>query len=434
MATQRFLGVAGLTAQVATATFATYDVTTTRKITIGGAVISALDSGGNLTAALAALATLLNTGTVSGIAHPYFTNITWTSSATQIIGTAKTAGAPFVFAGSASGGSGTCSNAYTVSTANSGPNDVSVAANWNTGSLPAGGDDVYIQAEAGNVNIAWGLAYFLTNSITFNSLTISKTYTGNLGLNTLAFTTDAAASTASTIAVPEYRQAYWQVSSTTPILIGEQESIIGTAAGSKRIMIDVGSTASQVIKVQGTGSTSADTGKPAVRLLANAATINVYVQSAPAGFGLAADHAGETSTIGNLYVSDPSTSTQVLTGRGVTMTLFEQIGGNNVIYAGATVPTINAKGGKLQLEGNWTSTTCNVYNGASVVSNQYGSPAFTTLNPYGGTIDFTQSSQPRTVTSTVFQKGGDAIVKADASIITFTGITLPSTKFSITAG
>ncbi len=226
-----------------------------------------------------------------------------------------------------------------------------------------------------------------------------------------------------------------QISSTNPILLGEQESIIGNAAGSKRIMLDVGSVASQIIKVQGTGSTSADKGKAAVRLLANASTIKIYVQSAPAGCGVAMDHAGETSSISSLYVSDPSTATQVVIGAGVTIgTLFEQIGGANVMYAGATVATINVKGGKLQMEGSWICTTMNLYDGGSVVSNNYGSPAFTTLNLYGGTIDFTQSSQARTVTSMVFQKGGDAIVKADASIITFTGVTFPSTKFSMTAG
>ena len=60
MAIVYWTGQAGVQAQTSFATFATYDVSTTRNVLIGGFNISAVDSGGSLTAALATLAVKLN--------------------------------------------------------------------------------------------------------------------------------------------------------------------------------------------------------------------------------------------------------------------------------------------------------------------------------------------------------------------------------------
>src|SRR5258708_2580952 len=244
MATQVWVGTATTTAQVSQVIFGTYDATTTRKITIGGtngapsASVSAADSGGTLTAAWTALKALL-----AASVHPYFSAITWTSTATTIVGTAATAGVPFTFSGSVSGGTGTV-GAYSTTTANSGPNDFAVASNWSTGTVPVATDDVYFRDNA--VNLCWSLAQ---SGITLNSLTIDKTYTGLIGLNRLIFATSADGATASATTEAEYRQLYLQISSTNPINIGSSASSQGTPSGSKRIMPDGGSGASQTINI-----------------------------------------------------------------------------------------------------------------------------------------------------------------------------------------
>jgi hypothetical protein len=113
-------------AQTAHATFGVYDATTKRTITIAvpkrgdgttSVSVSANDSGGTLTAALAALAVLLNAST-----DPAFSAITWSSTATQIVATNKVNGLPMVFAATVAGGTGTLVADYTVDTSSAGPN------------------------------------------------------------------------------------------------------------------------------------------------------------------------------------------------------------------------------------------------------------------------------------------------------------------------
>lgn len=413
-----YVGLAPSTAQVSTLTFGTYDAATTRYVTIGGTSISAVDSGGTLTAALTALKNLLNAST-----NVWFSQITWSSTATTIVGTADTAGVPFVVSGSVSGGTGTYGGTV-VTTANSCPADWSVAANWSGGAVPVNGDDVTIDNTYSG-NIAWGLAQ---SAVTLNSLTISKSWTGLLGLNTSVFTTTADGNT--TVAtINEYRQAYLAISSTNPMSVGASAQIVGTASGSGRIMIDIGSVASQTVQILGTKSTATDSGKPAVRILANSASATILVRSSPGGVGLAMDKPTETTTIGSLYVSDVSTASKVISGSGVTWTTWEQTGGQNVIQSAGT--TLNAKGGTVSTEGSGALTTINAYTGSTVTSNSSGT--ITNLNLYGGTVDFTRSSKARTVTNTNWQKDSSATLKADSSIVTFSNNTYPSTSFSLTA-
>lgn len=391
-------------AQVATATFGTYDVATTRKITIGGLVISAADSGGTLTAALTALAALLNAST-----HPYFSGITWTSSATQIIGTADTAGVPFVFAGSVTGGTGTCSNAYTVTTASAGPNDWSTATNWSDNTVPVDGDTVIIKDSS--QNICWGLDQ---SSINLASLRIDQSYTGKIGLDKMVFATSATGGTTVSTAI-EYRTDYLTLDGATDCKIGENLSS-AQPNGSQRIKINFGSTASTV-RVYGSASASSEVGRPAIRVLANHASTNIYVHFCPGGFGLAADVPGETSTVGAVYVEDKTTSTSVFIGDGTTLAWFEQQGGDNVLQAAATVGTVLCFGGKLRMEGTFVSTLHAVYGGTCTDNRYNGGVISTETDLYGGVLDYSQTALPRTV-SALFLQAGELIWDTP---MTFTG-------------
>ena len=142
MSTYRWVGTADAVKQVASCAIASVDATpanNTFSITIGGVAVTVTGTS-TAAATAAALLTELQNST-----HPYFTAITWANpSGATITGTAVTAGVPFVFAISKAGvGTGTVT-AYSVTTANAGPN-VWAAANFTPQTLPANGDTVIFE-------------------------------------------------------------------------------------------------------------------------------------------------------------------------------------------------------------------------------------------------------------------------------------------------
>lgn len=429
MGTLYLQGRATAVAKVATATFATYDVATTRTITIGGVAISAADSGGTLTTAMTALAVLLNAST-----HPYFSTITWTSNATQIIGTADTAGVDFVFAGSVSGGTGTLSNAFSVTTANAGPGDFAKITNYNTGAAPASSDDLYY--ENLDVNVAWSLDQ---NAVTLTSFNIAKSYTGFIGLPIETFATSADGETDVSTAV-EYRNTYLKISATT-LNIGYHYGD-GSPAGSGRIKINLGSVQS-TINVYGSG-TAEETSLKAVRLLGTHASnvLNVFGGSV----GIAADAPGEVSTIltANLQIG----SLQL--GAGVTLTTYNQVSGTGLVQCGGTTASIFA-GACTLTAGNWTTINVNggtvtnssaagtvgtlnlrlgatyYHNGAGTIttanvtgtldlSKGTGALTITTLTVYPGAIIYDPNGRLATSTDIVFAGGATVGTGTDSDV------------------
>jgi hypothetical protein len=402
-ATKYFRGGAPAVAQVATAEFGTYDVATARTITIGGVAISRADSGGTLTAALTALAALLNAST-----HPYFAAITWTSNATKIIGTADVVGAPFVFAGSVAGGTGTLANAYTVTTASAGPNDWSTAANWSDFAVPVSTDTAYVPK--GAVNVCWGLDQ--------SAVTLAALYLWSLrgGLRFDQFTTDAAATVASSPAVPEYRGCYLQIGAT-----------IVDVDGASRWLINLG-TVEATVTIRSTAGSPADTNRYAVGILANKNTTDLYIREAPGGVGIAAFAPGETSTVRHIVISTTASTTKVATGDGVTFTDWKQAGGTNLLRAAATVTLATVDGGEATTEGTFAVTTMDS-NGGTIYPNSTGTITALTIK---GRVDFTDSRAPRTVTTPSIEKGGE--LKMDASVVTLTNkLALPSEVVTVKA-
>ncbi len=397
MATKYLTPFAPAVAQVATATFGTYDATTTRKITIGGYVVSALDTGGTLTAALTALAVVLNAST-----EPYFAAITWTSSATQIIGTAKVAGIPFTFSGSVSGGTGTCSNAYTVSTVSSGPNDWSTAANYSDGALPITGDTLILSASS--VSMTQGCAAL--SGVTLAELRIDPSYTGNIGLDYSKFTTDADGKTTTSIARKEYRQPYFQVSAT----------IANLNSGGQRLCLDLGSVASTVNVNGTTGSApaaEASRGAPPLRIICNHASTVINVRGGI--LGVAYEIPAETSTLSKINIADQSGKSEVFTGRGITLTTFISQSGTHEIESNQTITTATVNGGTVTFEGTGAITTLNANIGTAIANNSGG---ITTVNAgTGATLNTQGCSLARTI-GTLNWNG--AILMIDFTAVTVT--------------
>ena len=170
---------------VAAATFATYNVDTTRVITIGSVSVSTVDSGGTLTAALANLAAACTAST-----DVNFSQFTWTSNATQVIGTLNPVTqpggltppqfVPLAFTGSVSAGTGTCSVAYAVTnnaqTLSDGNAAIIVKAHPLTVKPSQPGDEVFLEIdgyELKQVGVEAGLALNPANPLLYKLRYIS---------------------------------------------------------------------------------------------------------------------------------------------------------------------------------------------------------------------------------------------------------------------
>lgn len=402
MATKYWRGTAAAVAQVARATITAYDATTTYKVTIGGVTISQIGTGGTVSTTATALVALLNAST-----DPRFSQITWTANAVagSIDGTADTAGMPFVFSTSVSGGAGTF-GAYGVTTANAGPNDWSTAYNWSDGVVPVNGDTVYIQDVS--TNICWGLDQ---SAVTLAALIIKNSFTGYIGLPHYTMAASADGNTVTTVAANEYRDTYLKISSTLTD-IGYYEGP-ATVNGSQRIKIDFGSVTTQAVTVWNTASSGKD-GFPAVLLLCNHNTFILNVRNAPGGVGVAMGIPGETSTLATVNVMDRSSASRVYTGDGVTLTTWNQYGGDNVARAVATMTTQNVYGGTLTTEGSYAVTTLNLKGGV-YYANSTGT--ITTINFTSGlpaTLDSWGNSTARTWTT--LNKAIGATIRKHANV------------------
>ena len=406
MATNYWVGASGTLAQTGTITVTAYDAATTYAVIIGGITVSVVGSGGTTTTVATALTTALNASV-----YPYFSYITWSSVGAVITATSDVAGMPFTLTTSETGGAGTIGD-YVATVANAGPQDWASTGNWSLGAVPVSTNDVVIQDSASQ--ILWGMDQ---SAVVLNSLTIKKTFTGKIGLNRLSFATNATGTTTTasdTIPYTEYRPIYLSISATT-VQIGENFGP-SSPAGSGRIMLNLGTDPSTVI-IHSTAQTPAETGKQAVRIKADDNATDIFVRSAPGGVGIATDAPGETSTIRKVSVDDLTTNSRVTTGAGVTCTTWYQDGGQNVQQAAATVTTVTVNGGTLQAEGAFTTTTLN-QTGGTYYQNATGT-AITTANIYGGTLDFTNSNQARTITT--LNRFATGIIKGlNSTIITVT--------------
>lgn len=418
MATIYWLGTADPVAQVGTVTITAFDAATTYTLTVGGRTVSCTgDTDTTLTAT--ALTAAWNAST-----DHYFTVVTANSAAAVITLTADVEGVPFITTSSVAGGAGTI-GAYSATTASSGPNDWSTATNWSGGAVPVNDDDVIIANS--DVNICWGLDQ---SAVALDSMTIPKTYEGRIGLDytNFAITADGATS-ATDPPTHEYRDVYLKIcvdKTTGPVSIGEHFGP-GEPIGSSRLMLNLHTTAAEVV-VHDTAVVSADTGRPAVRLLADSATTYVYIRYAPGGVGIAAEIPGETSEVREVQISDTSTASRVFSGDGLTIHTWAQTGGDNVLQA-VTVNTLLAEGGVLQTEGDYTLST--LYNkGATVNCNHTGDVAITTAHLEGGTTDATGSKRGRTWTTVHLHRGATLIGNDDA--LTITTLNEPDGEYTIT--
>lgn len=412
MATRYWVGGAVAVAEVATIQITAYDAATTYSLVINGETICSTVAAGADTTTATNLVAAFTAST-----HPYKASLITVanSGSVTMTFTSAVAGVPFTVSGAVSGGTGTI-GAFTITTANKGPCDVSTAANWSGATLPVGGDDVVI---SGN---AYYMAYQLDTfaGVTFASLTIQKSYTGLIGLDYARFANTAAA-TGYLTTRGEYRQKYFQCGATLVSIGTNFDS--GSPSGSGRIMLDI--IGASTITVFDSGSQS-ETGRSAVRLKNNSASTVVDVRKCPGGWCIAGDVPGETSTVLSATVSDAPTSTKGVLGSGLTITTFSQNGGTNTLQCAAT--TVIANSGVLTTEGSGAITTLTANSDATVYPNSTGTITTLNLNS-AATVDMTHSNRARTITTLVPAIGG--IFLADGNFVTVTNKTLPSRPYQL---
>ncbi len=414
MATKYWVGNAAAVAQVDSGSIDSVDATpanNTFTVTIGTQTV-AVAGDTNVATTAANLLTALQAST-----HPYFTAITWTNpSGGTITGTAATAGVPFTAALTVSGGGTGTVTDFANSTASAGPSHFDTALNWAGGVAPVGNDDIVF--ENSSINVCWGL----TTGLDFDSITVKKTFTGEIGLPSNVFTTTADGDT-NVATAPEYRETYL-VAGGDVISIGF-DSGIGSPAGSSRIKINNDQSAASTCTVHGT-STSSDTNRPAFMYLANHANADLFVRDAPGGVGIGIDAPGETATLGDINILADDTTTEIQIGDGVTFTNLFHNGGVTFVEAAATVTKIEINGGEVTTEGAFAVTTIEV-NGGTLNSNSTGT--ITNANVKGGLLNMLDSNELRTVT-TLSQDGGSFAL--DDAVVTVSNVNEPVGRNTIT--
>lgn len=312
MATQIWRGDAQPVAQVVTLTPASVTVGDVFKVTINNKVVSYTAAAGTVADVCVGLQALL---AASAIAE--FQEVTWTTDGvTNITGTASTAGVPFTATPSVvdAGGSTSTFTLATV-TASSGPNDVSTAANWSSGSLPANGDDIYFS------NTSSAALYGLTAlaAVAPASVNQDSTFTGTIGLPKV-----------NSSGYREYRPDYLQFGATTKCLLGTNPN---SGPGSGRIKLDF-QAAAVPITVYSTGQ-ALEQGVPALLVKGTALTsLEVLYGSAGVAF-----FAGEVSTLPLVnvgYTNSPLSDVTLYLGAGCTLTTVNQSGGQVTAQANVT--------------------------------------------------------------------------------------------------
>ncbi len=374
MATNVFTGGAQTTAQVNTVTPAgSPTIGNIFTLTCNGKTINFTATASTVANVTAGLTALVN---ASSIAE--FNEVTAVDNTTTLTLTANTPGTPFTITSSAAAGSGGGSPTLVSSTttANSGPADWSVAANWSLNAVPISTNDVVIDNT--NQDISFGLDQ---NAVTLASLTITGAYTGKLGLPV-----------SNLAGYPEYRPTYLKISATT-VKVGQ-----GPGGGSSRIKLNLGSVQSAV-NVYSTGS-PADVGVEALLVIGTHASNVLNIFKGSVGIAVEPSQVATFVTVVVAYTTQPSSDVTARFGSGVTLTTFSQYGGTTIVNSAVTTMVMRA--GQMTFNAG-TLGTLTALGGTLFYCS---SGTITTVVLSGtATLDFSQNAQARVVSSCTMNPG-----------------------------
>lgn len=383
MAAKRWKGGAQDVPHVQTVTVTAYAAATTYKLTLNGKVVSVLGSAAltaDTTGVAAALAAAWN-----GSSLPETADATATSSA-AVVTLSSTPGVPLPgLTSSVSGGTGTI-GAVTQVQAATGHWNWDNPANWDVGTIPANGDDVYLDFTSDEIK--YGLAQSL---VTLNSLTAPSSFQGKLGLP------DNSPS-----GYVEYRDTELQIGVTTLIVGG------GPGQGSGLIRINGGAVASTV-RVWSMASTS-ETNRMAFRWRGTNAA-NVFE-----GYGGSCSIAIEGGRTANVSGGLKIAGAQVRVGQGVTIATLTQTGGG--VELNSNVTTLYKNGGDTVVYGTTAIASLTADAGATYWRSQGGISTLLALGG-GAALDFSGDLRAKTITPEVQLYAGSSLTDP-GGVVTFT--------------
>ena len=325
-----------------------------------------------------------------------FAEITATVSGAVVSLTHDIPGRPFTLtATETTGGDGTATGA--TATAADGPNNVNNVNNWSAGTVPATGENLYID------NSDVSLLYNLNDlNDTAASLTIGANFTGDIGLpktNPAGYT--------------EYLPDYFDMP-ISAIYIG-----VGDGQGSGRIKLD-NKTVQTAWAVEKTGSSN-EAGLPPVILKGTHASNTLDVNSGEVGVSV---YGGETGVIATARIG----SGTVEFGEGCTVTTLTNQSGN--INIRNPVTTLTSSSGTVTCWEAMTIVTASISGGTL---DYRSSGTIATLN-IGGTagpvLDCSNDNSSRTITALVLNAG--ATIIDPLRTITYTSITIGGDVDTIT--
>lgn len=362
MSTCKWRGDAPAVAQVNTITPASVTTGNIFTLTINGKAVTFTATAGTVANVTAGLAAAVAASTI-----PEFQEVTAADGTTVLTLTANTPGQPFTQTSSSATGTGSGGHSCTTSTttANSGPHNWDVAANWSGAAVPANSDDVYIADSSSD--ILYGLAQ---TAVTLTSLNIAASFTGKIGL---PLVNDSGG-------YYEYRARYLAIKTAT-LNIG-----YGDGSGSGRLLLDLSSNATTIF-VTSTGS-QVEQSVPALVVKGSGSTYTPTILNGSVGF---ATEVSQTCTIDTLTVGGAAV---VTLGSGCTTTTINQTGGTVTTNAAVTTFTLT-DGIAYHMAGAVTTFTVD---GGTLYDRSTGT--ITTLKVgTGAKVDFTQDNRARTVTN-----------------------------------
>ena len=386
MATCKWRGDAPAVAQINTVMPASVTIGNIFTLTMNGKTVTFTATAATVANVTAGLAAAVAASTIAE-----FQEVTATDNTTTLTLTANTAGVPFTQTSSSADGSGSAGHSLNTSTttANSGPNNWDVAANWSGAAVPVDGDDVYI--ENSSVDILYGISQ---SSIDLLTLNIAASFTGKLGLPTIN----------ESGGYYEYRTRYLTLTADT-VNVG-----YGEGSGSGRILLSLGANAT-VLVVTTTGS-PIESAVPALVVAGSASTYTLTVLGGSVGIATEVGQAAVLDVVtisgtGNITLGSGCTLTTVTLDAGTlttnsNVTTINVVDGTATIQAG-TVGTLNQDGGVVDYRSTGTMTSAKVGTGA--------------------TLDFTQDPRARTVSACTLEATG-TITDTYKSVTWTTGIDL----------
>jgi hypothetical protein len=407
MATRRWRGDAPKTAQVNTLTVGgTAADTQVYSVTINGKTVSYTAGSADTNSTIAsALKSALAASVI-----PEFAEVVWSVSTSVITGTAKSAGKPFSNT-SAATGSGTLVTATTI--ANSGPNVVSLAANWEGNAVPVDGDEVVF--DFGTSDALYDLDQ---SAVTPASILVDAGYRGRIGLaETNA--DDAAATYA------EYREKYLRLGNS-----GDAGIVTVTIrGGAGRIKIDTGS-AQAIWNVNDTAQ-SLESHVPAALLKGTHAANVLNVAKGDVGVALFAGESSSLVAVKVGYKTNRAGDSRVRLGSGVGLAnaAIVQTGGALDLNSATTgAATITQFDGTLSI--NAGAQRGLSVRGGQCIYNSIGALEGGTVVSGDGHLDFSQDLRAKSVADPIDLYGPGARLSDPNQVVAALVVDLDETALS----